>query len=191
MVTFHGIKIPLTDMLTNISIGKVSLMKQVTFMILLLFFSILLVSPVSGQDPIVYPAEGQSQDQMEKDKFECYTWARDQTGFDPMKTPTTTSGPPAKEKEVWGAGKTGVAGGATGAIVGGAARGKKGAVRGGLIGAAGGALIGGARSSSQRNREQQKRKDWERKETNNYARARSEYNRAFGACMEGRGYSVK
>jgi hypothetical protein len=166
-------------------------MRHVTFIAFLLVFSVWLVSPVWAQDPIVYPANGQSQDQMEKDKYQCYSWAKNQTGFDPMKTPTTTTGPPAKEKEVWGAGKTGVAGGATGAIVGGAARGKKGAVRGGLIGAAGGALIGGARSSSQRNREQQKRKDWERKETNNYARARSEYNRAFGACMEGRGYSVK
>jgi len=108
-----------------------------------------------------------------------------------MKTPTTTSGPPAKEKEVWGAGKTGVAGGATGAVVGGLAKGRKGAVRGGLIGAGAGALIGGVRSSNQRKQEQQKRKDWERKETNNYVHARNEYNRAFGACMEGRGYSVK
>jgi outer membrane lipoprotein SlyB len=166
-------------------------MRHVTFIAFLLLFSVWLVSPVWAQDPIVYPAKGQSEDQMEKDKYQCYSWAKNQTGFDPMKTPTTTSAPPAKEKEVWGAGKTGVAGGATGAIVGGAARGKKGAVRGGLIGAAGGALIGGARSSNQRNREAQKRKDWERKETNNYVRARSEYNRAFGACMEGRGYSVK
>ena len=166
-------------------------MRHVTFIAFLLVFSFWLVSPVWAHDPIVYPAKGQSEDQMEKDKYQCYSWAKNQTGFDPMKTPTTTSAPPAKEKEVWGAGKTGVAGGATGAIVGGAAKGKKGAVRGGLIGAAGGALIGGARSSNQRNREAQKRKDWERKETNNYVRARSEYNRAFGACMEGRGYSVK
>jgi len=166
-------------------------MKQVISITFLLLFSVWLVSPVWAQDPIVYPAKGQSEDQMEKDKYQCYSWAKNQTGFDPMKTPTTTSGPPAKEKEVWGAGKTGVAGGATGAIVGGAAKGKKGALRGGLLGAAGGALIGGARSSNQRNREAQKRKDWERKETNNYVRARSEYNRAFGACMEGRGYSVK
>ncbi len=166
-------------------------MRHVTFIAFLLVFSVWLVSPVWAQDPIVYPAKGQSEDQMEKDKYQCYSWAKNQTGFDPMKTPTTTSAPPAKEKEIWGAGKTGVAGGATGAIVGGAAKGKKGAIRGGLIGAAGGALIGGVRSSNQRNREAQKRKDWERKETNNYVRARSEYNRAFGACMEGRGYSVK
>ena len=166
-------------------------MKQVTFITLLLFFSILLAGPVFGQDPIVYPAQGQSEDQMEKDKYQCYSWAKNQTGFDPMITPTTTSAPPGKEKEVWGAGKTGVAGGATGAVVGGLTKGRKGAVRGGLIGAGTGALIGGVRSSNQRKREEQKRKDWERKETNNYARARNEYNRAFGACMEGRGYSVK
>ena len=166
-------------------------MRHVTFIAFLLVFSVWLVSPVWAQDPIVYPANGQSQDQMEKDKYQCYSWAKNQTGFDPMKTPTTTSGPPAKEKEVWGAGKTGVAGGATGAVVGGLAKGRKGAVRGGLIGAGAGALIGGVRSSNQRKQEQQKRKDWERRESNNYARTRTEYNRAFGACMEGRGYSVK
>ena len=166
-------------------------MKQVKMLAVLLFLSIFFADPVLAQDPIVYPAQGQSQDQMEQDKFECYRWARDQTGFDPMQTPTTTSAPPSKEEQVWGAGKSGVAGGATGAIVGGIAKGKKGAVRGGLIGAGAVALIGGVRSSNQRNREEQKRKEWERRETNNYVRARTEYNRAFGACMEGRGYSVK
>ena len=166
-------------------------MKHIISMLLLLIYSVLLAGPVFAQDPIVYPAQGQSQDQMERDRFECYTWARDQTGFDPMKTPTATSAPPAKEKKVWGAGKTGVAGGAAGAAVGGIASGRKGAVRGGLIGAAGGALIGGVRSSNQRKREEQNRQQWEQEQVNNYARARNEYNRAFGACMEGRGYSVK
>ncbi|GAB63029.1 MAG: glycine zipper family protein [Candidatus Jettenia sp.] len=33
---------------------------------------------------IIYPAKGQSQEQMEKDKYECYSWAKQQTGFDPM-----------------------------------------------------------------------------------------------------------
>ena len=168
-------------------------MKQSAFITFLLLFSVWLVGPAYAQDPIVYPAEGQSEDQMEKDKYQCYTWARDQTGFDPMKTPTTQSGPPSKEKKVWGAGKTAVAGGAGGAVVGGIASGGsgKGILTGGLIGAAGGALIGGARSSSQRDREEKKRQEWERREANNYARARNKYNRAFGACMEGRGYSVK
>jgi len=166
-------------------------MKKVALITLLLFFSGFLAAPAGAQDPIVYPAEGQSEDQIEKDKYQCYSWAKEQTGFDPMKIPTATSAPPAKEKEVWGAGKSAVAGGATGAAVGGIAKGKKGLVRGGLIGAGTGALIGGVRSSNQRKEEEQKRQDWEQKEANNYMRARNEYNRAFGACMEGRGYSVK
>ncbi len=166
-------------------------MRQVIIVIALIGFSSFLAGPVLAQDPIVYPAEGQSQDQMEQDKFECYRWARDQTGFDPMRTPTTTSGRPAKEKEVWGAGKTGVAGAAGGAIIGGIAGGGKGAGRGALIGGAGGALIGGMRRSSQRDREEQRREQWEREQANNYARARNEYNRAFAACMTGRGYTVK
>jgi hypothetical protein len=165
--------------------------KRAIFLASLLYLSFIFSSPVLAQDPIVYPAQGQSHEQMEKDKFQCYTWARDQTGFDPMQTPTTTSRPPQKEEEVWGAGKTGVAGGAGGAVVGGLAGGRSGAVRGGLIGAAGGALIGGMRRSSQRDREDRNREQWEREETNNYVRARNEYNRAFSACMTGRGYTVK
>jgi hypothetical protein len=191
MLTFHPVKIIFEINSQTLPWERSIQMKQVTVFTLSLILAIFLVGHVWAQDPIVYPANGQSEDQMEKDKYQCYSWARNQTGFDPMKTPTTTSGPPAKEKEVWGAGKSGVAGGATGAVVGGLAQGRKGAVRGGLIGAGAGALIGGARSSNQRQREAQKRQDWERKETNNYVRARTEYNRAFGACMEGRGYSVK
>jgi hypothetical protein len=166
-------------------------MKQVFFLTVLLFLVTFLTGPVSAQDPIVYPAQGQSQEQMEKDEFQCIRWARDQTGFDPMQTPRATSAPPAKEKEVWGAGKTGVAGAAGGAVVGGLAAGRKGALRGGLIGGAGGALIGGMRRSSQRDREEKRRQQWEREEVNNYNRTRNEFNRAFSACMTGRGYTVK
>ena len=39
------------------------------------------------QEPIIYPAKGQGQSQMEQDKFQCYTWAKQQTGFDPMQAP--------------------------------------------------------------------------------------------------------
>ena len=34
-------------------------------------------------------------------------------------------------------------------------------------------------------------KEWERREAAQYAQARAQYNRAFAACMEGRGYTVK
>ena len=35
-----------------------------------------------AQELIVFPAKGQSNDQMEQDKFSCYTWAKNETGFD-------------------------------------------------------------------------------------------------------------
>jgi len=33
---------------------------------------IFLCAQVAAQDPIVYPAKGQSAEQTDKDKFECY-----------------------------------------------------------------------------------------------------------------------
>lgn len=166
-------------------------MKQVIFFSLIFLFSIFLASPLFAQDPIIYPAEGQSRDQQERDEFECFRWARDQTGFDPMATPRATSAPPSQEATRGGAGRGAVAGAATGAIVGGITRGRSGAGRGALIGGGGGALIGGMRRESQRNQQAQAKNQWEREQTNNYARARNEYNRAFAACMSGRGYTVK
>jgi hypothetical protein len=35
------------------------------------------------QDLIIYPKNGQSKDQQAADQFECHTWAKGQTGFDP------------------------------------------------------------------------------------------------------------
>jgi hypothetical protein len=48
----------------------------------LALFAVFLASSALAQDLIIYPAKGQSQEQMEKEKFECYTWAKQQTGFD-------------------------------------------------------------------------------------------------------------
>ena len=166
-------------------------MKQVIYFAVLLFLSIFLAGPVLAQDPIIYPAEGQSQDQMERDEFECFRWARDQTGFDPMKTPTATSPPPQKQARRGGAGRGAVGGAAAGAVIGGIAGGRKGAGRGAIIGGGSGALIGGMRRENQRKQEAQARNQWEQEQVNNYTRARNEYNRAFAACMTGRGYVVK
>jgi hypothetical protein len=46
------------------------------------------VSPPQGpqsSELIVYPKNGQSQEQMGTDKFECHRWAAAQTGFDPTR----------------------------------------------------------------------------------------------------------
>lgn len=42
--------------------------------------------PADDSDQIfVYPKNGQSDEQTAKDRYECYRWAADQTGFDPTK----------------------------------------------------------------------------------------------------------
>ena len=88
-----------------------------TIFLVLTAFIILMTTIVWSQDLMIYPAKGQSNDQMEKDKFECYTWAKGQTGFDPMQMPTASSPPPTQEKKSVGGGilKGGVIGGAGGA----------------------------------------------------------------------------
>lgn len=37
----------------------------------------------TSNDIFMYPKNGQSSDQQAKDRFECHSWARDQTQFDP------------------------------------------------------------------------------------------------------------
>lgn len=142
----------------------------------------------SGQELIVYPNKGQSKQQQEQDQYQCYTWAKGQTGFDPMAPPTTTSPPPAREAPQGGV----VRGGARGALVGvtaGAIAGDAG--KGAAIGAASGALIGGMRRRDQERREEQKQEQWAQQQAANYQQGRATYNRAYTACLEGRGYTVK
>ncbi len=58
--------------------------------------------------------------------------------------------------------------------------------RGLAAGAAGGGVLGGMRRADS-NRQQEQ---WAREETANYQRQRQNWNRAFSACMESRGYTV-
>jgi outer membrane lipoprotein SlyB len=164
-----------------------------SFSMMLVALFMFMTTSAWTQDLIVYPAKGQSNDQMEKDKFECYTWAKGQTGFDPMAMPTASSPAPSQQKKSVGGStlKGGVAGGATGAIVGGIAGGSKGARRGAAIGGVSGGAIGGMRSSRQNRQAEQQRQQWEQQQANEYMQQRNAYNRAHAACLEGRGYTVK
>ena len=153
----------------------------------------LLTTPAWSQDLIVYPAQGQSNDQMERDKFECYTWAKNQTGFDPMQMPTASSPPPSQQKRSVGGSAVagGVLGAAGGAVIGGIAGGGSSARRGAAIGGLSGGTIAGVRSSRQNRQAEQQRKQWEQQQANQYMQQRNAYNRAHAACLEGRGYTVK
>jgi uncharacterized protein YcfJ len=133
----------------------------------------LAVPETLAQGAYIYPAKGQTQDQLNRDRSECNSWAVGQSGFDPARAQVSA---PPQEGQVAG---TAVKGAAIGAI-GGAIGGNAGA--GAAIGAASGALIGGIR---RRQREQ----DYQN-QASAAAAQQSAYNRAFSACIQGRGYTV-
>ncbi len=147
----------------------------------------LLIGPVAANDLYVYPEKGQDQKQMEKDKHDCYLWAKQQTGFDPMKPPTASSPPP--EGQVSGSVVGGAARGAALGAIGGAIAGDAG--KGAAIGAATGGALGGMRRRSTYRQAEEDRARWEQQQAAQYEAKRNEYNRAYGACLEGRGYTVK
>ena len=156
-----------------------------TSVVLVLF----VVANALAQDVVIYPANGQDQEQMEKDKFECYTWAKQETGFDPMQTPQATAPPPQQGAKQGGAVRGAARGAAVGAVVGGIAGGEWG--KGAAAGAAGGALLGGMRRQDQRRQQQQAQKQWEEQQVAEYNQKRNTYDRAYSACLEGKGYTVK
>jgi len=51
-------------------------MKTTKYVIIGLVIVLLAAGVVSAQELVIYPAKGQSNEQMEKDKYECYTWAK-------------------------------------------------------------------------------------------------------------------
>lgn len=143
-----------------------------------------IINMAFANELIVFPAQGQSNEQMEQDKFSCYGWAKGQTGFDPMALPTTSTPPPSQQQKSGGAVRGALGGAALGAILGDSSKAAK-------RGAAAGGLIGGVRQANQNNQTQQKTEQWKQQEANRYANNRNDYNRAYSACMEGKGYTVK
>ena len=155
--------------------------------------SLVVAGAAHAQDPFIYPSKGQTAQQQDKDKYECYGWAKGQSGFDPMAMPmASTPPPPGGQKSVAGGAVGGAAGGAAVGAVGGLiGGGKKGAGKGAGMGAGVGGMLGGMSTAGQNAKASQDRQDWERREAANYAANRNKYDRAFTACMEGRGYTVK
>lgn len=142
---------------------------------------ILAVGMAQASDPYVYPSRGQSMEQTAQDKYSCYQWASKQTGFDPMAKPTATSAPPPQEGGIL----QGAAGGAALGAIGGVIAGDTG--KGAAIGAALGGLLGGI----QEHQSDMDRDQWAHNQAVTHEQRRNEYNRAWGACLEGRGYTVK
>jgi hypothetical protein len=168
----------------RILIFRRSVMKMMARIITLSLLPVLLTGMVQANELTIYPAKDQSAEQQEKDKFECYSWAKNDSGFDPMAVPKATTPAPTAEKKKGGAVKGAAVGAIGGKVFGSSSKTTK-------RSAAAGALVGGARQSSSNKQVEQERQQWEQQETANYTNNRNNYNRAYAACLEGRGYSVK
>ena len=154
----------------------------------LLAAGVLAMAGPAAADPYVYPAKGQTPQQQEKDQFDCYQWAKGQTGFDPMQQPTASSAPPPPQQTttspVRGAARGAATGAAVGAIAGDAGKGA-------AAGAAGGAMIGGMRRRDQRRQQASSQQAYQEQQRSQYQARRNEYDRAWGACLGGKGYTVR
>ena len=132
----------------------------------------------------VYPAKNQSKQQQKVDEFECYKWAVEQSGIDPLNLPKVEAPPPQTGPTggaVKGAAKGAAAGVAIGAIAGDAGKGA-------AIGATAGALAG--RKQGKQAQAQQNKAAQDNAAKTEQAMIES-YNKAFQVCIEGKGYTVK
>jgi hypothetical protein len=59
-------------------------LKFVATVLATLLAGLCLSAPLRADDLMIYPKGGQSGEQQEKDKFEFYSWAKNESGFDPM-----------------------------------------------------------------------------------------------------------
>ena len=137
---------------------------------------------------VVYPAKGQSNDQTQRDKGECMGWATQQSGFDPTR-PQNSSPPPPSQAPNDRPVLRGAARGAVIGTVGGAIGGNAG--KGAAIGAASGALIGGFRRRDQERQYAYEQQQYQQQQANQFNQQQDGFNRAYAACLEGRGYTVR
>ncbi len=143
--------------------------------------ALMLAFAATAQQPIIYPAKGQSSQQQQKDHGECQAWATSATGIDPV---ALAQAPPPETGSSFGGGERvqGAARGAVGGVAIGAIAGDAG--KGAAIGAVVGTMAGGRQARKNQSARTQQAQSQRQQQINTW-------NRALGACMDGRGYTIK
>ena len=137
---------------------------------------------------MVYPARGQTPDQLERDRYECHVWAVQQSGFDPSRPGV----PPGERVVVQPANPraTGTAVGAiAGAILGAAIAGPRDAGAGLVLGGITGAAVGTASDANAQASGQRAAGALDRNAAAS-AQGAANYRRAISACLDARGYTI-
>jgi hypothetical protein len=158
-------------------------------------------SAMSGT-PIIYPAKNQTPEQQKKDEGQCNAWAKENTGVDPVvlaSTPTApapAAAPPPPSGRDGSRARGAARGAAAGAIIGEVANDD--ASEGAAVGAAAGAVAAGSRQRRQQDAAQDQAAQQQQQQQAAQQQAEADkqqkmetYNRAYAACLEGRGYTIK
>jgi len=149
--------------------------------------------PVETTTVYFYPTHGQSEAQQDRDRYECYLWAKKKSGFDPgqaqlaphQRVEVTPAAPPGADT---------AAGAVTGAIVGSMMSPRHDRGFGMVFGAITGAMLGAASDQARQEQAAQVEQQYNARENRHYANVEKQardYQRAMTACLEGRGYTVR
>ena len=140
-----------------------------------------------------YPTKGQSKSQQERDRFECYEWAKKQTGYDPgqkqlaphQRIIVQSATPPGADT---------ASGAITGAVIGSMLSPRHDHGKSIFFGAITGAMLGAASEEAKQKHAEQLQQQYDAKDEKDYARMErqaNDYRRAMSACLEGRDYTVR
>jgi uncharacterized protein YcfJ len=153
----------------------------------------------AAQDLFVYPAKGQTDEQLANDRYACHRWAVKEANFDPSDigeiAPPAVVRVPVPENKAAGATAKGAAAGAiAGAVLGHGKDTLGNTVAGAVVGSIAGAAV---EQSGEMKAQQEARAEAQRQAAEvanskaEKAVRRSDYRRAMSACLEGRGYTVR
>ncbi|MEZ5195569.1 MAG: YMGG-like glycine zipper-containing protein [Bacteroidales bacterium] len=132
----------------------------------------------------VFPSNNQTAEQQEQDESYCYTWAVQQSGYDPI-NPTTVQAKQVDQGPDGSAVKGAAGGAAVGAAIG-AISGDAG--KGAAIGAVSGAVLGRRRGMMAQASQQQQANEQAAQTNQNLVDG---FKKAYTACLEGKNYTVK
>ena len=150
-----------------------------------------LSSQVFAQTLVIYPAKGQTAAQQSKDEGECQVWAKQNTGIDPValagqaSQPVAAPPPEGKNQRLKGAAVGAAGGAAVGAISGGDAG------KGAAAGAVAGTAVGGHQKRKAARESEAAGQQAQAAQSSDVQAKLATFNKAYSACLEGRGYTVK
>jgi hypothetical protein len=160
---------------------------------ILMVFMLAILPASALAEPIVFPKEGQSKEQLKKDKSECEDWAEDETNIDPdvisMEIDEVEEEMTEEESKMGGLFGGILKGAATGAVTGAIEKNV-----GNDVGsdALKGAVLGGVFTHEGQKDDAKdikyRKEDLKREELKEQ---QEEFMRAYTVCLEAKGYAVK